>query len=413
MTAVQLTVHRSAHEIGGNCIELSAGDRRVLLDIGRPLDAADDAKGLLPGTLELKRPVAGVLISHPHQDHYGLLREAPADWPVFCGEGTKRLIGITEALRRRALAQTITIWRSGRRFEIGPFRVTSRLTDHSAFDAYMLLIEVDGKRILYSGDFRTHGRKAALPRALMARPPRDIDVLVIEGTNLGSDKTTRSEDELERDFVRLFKETEGRVFVAWSAQNIDRTVTLYRACKQSGRTLAVDLYTANVLEALGDLARIPQPGWAYLTVVMTKDLRRMYARAGREDFIARAAAHGISAAGLASNPSKWVVMIRPSLIRNFREKGVVPTPQDAWSYSMWRGYLDRDDGKKLASWFEAGGSRSVHLHTSGHASPADLRAFARAMNPKVLVPVHGTAWDGDVEGFPPIRRVRDGQVVRL
>ena len=36
-------------------------------------------------------------------------------------------------------------WKSGAAFEIGPFVVTPLLIDHSAFDAYMLLIEVQGK----------------------------------------------------------------------------------------------------------------------------------------------------------------------------------------------------------------------------------------------------------------------------
>ena len=46
--------------------------------------------------------------------------------------------------------------------EIGPFRVTPYLVDHGAFDAYALLVEADGKRVFYSGDFRGHGRKAKL-----------------------------------------------------------------------------------------------------------------------------------------------------------------------------------------------------------------------------------------------------------
>jgi L-ascorbate metabolism protein UlaG (beta-lactamase superfamily) len=32
---------------------------------------------LLPTTLDLKAPMDGILISHPHQDHYGLLGETP------------------------------------------------------------------------------------------------------------------------------------------------------------------------------------------------------------------------------------------------------------------------------------------------------------------------------------------------
>ena len=47
--------------------------------------------------------------------------------------------------------------------------------------------------------------------------------------------------DLEADFEALFRETKGRLFVAWSAQNVDRTVTLYRACLKtanpSGRPL--------------------------------------------------------------------------------------------------------------------------------------------------------------------------------
>ena len=87
MTEVLLTVHRSAHEIGGNCIEVSTADgSRIILDAGRPLDAPEGATGLLPKTLNLARTVNGVLLSHPHQDHYGLLGELPPSWPVYCGK---------------------------------------------------------------------------------------------------------------------------------------------------------------------------------------------------------------------------------------------------------------------------------------------------------------------------------------
>jgi ribonuclease J len=83
MPEVQLTVHRSAHEIGGNCIEISVrGGSRILLNAGRPLDAPEGRSDLLPSTLDRARPIAGVLISDPHQDHYGLIGELPAHWPV-------------------------------------------------------------------------------------------------------------------------------------------------------------------------------------------------------------------------------------------------------------------------------------------------------------------------------------------
>ena len=90
---VTLTVHRSTNEIGGNCVQMAASDGgRLILDVGRPLDAPHDAIDLLAPSLDLTIPVDGVLISHPHQDHYGLLEEVPKSWPIFCGEATAKLI---------------------------------------------------------------------------------------------------------------------------------------------------------------------------------------------------------------------------------------------------------------------------------------------------------------------------------
>jgi ribonuclease J len=159
------------------------------------------------------------------------------------------------------------------------------LTDHSAYDAYMLLIEGAGKRILYTGDFRRHGRKSVLVDAIMKTPPADIDVLLTEGTNLGSDKPIKSETDLEADFVALFTRIKGRMFVVWSGQNIDRTVTLYRAAKRTGRNLAIDLYTADVLERIANGTGLPRAGFPNLDVVVTGSLSRNYRRQGREDFI--------------------------------------------------------------------------------------------------------------------------------
>jgi len=410
LTGVQLTVHRATHEIGGNCIELSTADgHRIILDVGRRLDAPQDVCQLLPRSLDLNAALDGVLVSHPHQDHYGLLEEVPTGWPIYSGVATERLIRLSSAIFGEELPHVFHPWKSGAKFAIGPFAVTPFLIDHSAFDAYMLLIEVRGKRILYSGDFRIHGRKSALTRRLMAKPPEDLDVLLMEGTNLGSDKSCLPESDAEDAFVDLFKSTVGRVFVAWSAQNIDRTVTLYRACLRTGRTLVVDLYTAEVMEAIAEFGRLPRPGWKNLKVVITSAFVRMYRRTGRECFLDRIVPHGISAAKLAQTPERWVIMVRPSLIRDYVPKGIAPNSNDAWCWSMWGGYLKNDDGILVRKWFEKGGSRAAHIHTSGHASPADLRAFAQAMNAKQLVPIHGVAWDGDTTGFSSIRRLADGE----
>jgi len=410
--SVVLTVHRGTRQIGGVCIEIEHphGDR-LILDAGRPLDAPDGATGLLPKSLDRTRP-ATVLISHPHQDHWGLIEELPAEWPIWTGSGSAKLIAITADITRNPLTRTFRAWRSrSGPFAIGPFVITPILTDHSAFDAYMLLVEGAGKRILYTGDFRRHGRKSMLVDRMLVSPPADVDVLICEGTNLGTDKPVRTEAELETDFVELFERTKRRVFVSWSGQNIDRTVTLYRAAKRTGRAFVSDLYAADVLDRVSPGTHLPRAGFPNLRVVVTRGLRNFYRRIGRDDFVARMVPHGLSARSLAR--CRHVIMLRRGLLADYQRAGIVPTAEDAFNYSMWRGYLSQSCHAESLEWCRAGGAEIAYIHTSGHASPADLRAFAGAIHPKVTVPVHGVKWDEEQRGFGSIRRLADAEPMAI
>lgn len=407
-----LTVHRGTAQIGGSCIEIAhPNGERLILDAGRPLDAPEGATGLLPASLDRLRP-ATVLISHPHQDHWGLVDELPPEWPVWTGAGSAKLIAVTGDVTRRPVTRVFNTWTSrDGSFALGAFTVTPYLTDHSAFDAYMLLIEGAGKRMLYTGDYRRHGRKASLVDAMMARPPREIDVLLTEGTNLGSDKPVSSEASLENDFVDLIQRTTGRVFVSWSGQNIDRTVTIYRAAKKTGRDLVIDLYTADVLDRISEGTGLPRAGFPNLKVVITAGLSRNYRAQGRGDFINRMLPNAISAKALVGG--NQIVMLRRALIIDYARAGVEPNAQDAFNFSMWRGYLNDPYHAKPRDWCAAGGAEIAHIHTSGHASPADLRAFAEAIAPKAIVPVHGVKWDEEAAGFASVRRLADNEPMEV
>ena len=404
-----VTVHRGTAQIGGTCIEIvHPAGQRLVLDAGRPLDAPDGKTGLLPDSLDLSG-LATVLICHSHQDHWGLINDLPRAWPVWTGEASAKLIGITSRLARAPLSRELNCWSSRGSFTIGEFRVTPILTDHSAFDAYMLLIEGAGQRVLYSGDFRRHGRKSVLVDRLMNSPAEPVDLLILEGTNLGTDKPVVAESALEIEFQSLFNRTDGRVFCCWSGQNIDRTVTLYRAALRTGRTLVIDLYTAEVLEAISGGTRLPRPGMDNLKVVITRGLAKHYRDCGREDFVARMAAVGISARAIEN--SRYVVMLRDGLMHDYVARGVTPIQKDAFVWSMWRGYLDKPS--KAVDWCRTSGAEVCHIHTSGHASPADLRAFAASVGARQVIPVHGTNWDTQAVGFTGIVRVADGEPLHV
>ena len=247
---------RGAHEIGGNLIEVKARNgEAIILDFGLPLEKKGEE--VLPDIPMLyngkEGHIKGVLISHPHQDHYGLTNALHERVPVYLGEGTYRLIEVTRRFSGPKLKVKNPVFFKDRvSFVVGPFKVPPFLMDHSAFDSYAFLIEADGKSRLYTGDFRSHGRKGWCMDNLLKGVPKGIDGLIFETTMLGRmEEKEVTEKDLEEILLGEIEKTKGIVLFSCSSQNIDRIVTLYRATVRSGRTLVMDAYTAYVLKNQG------------------------------------------------------------------------------------------------------------------------------------------------------------------
>ncbi len=410
---MRIRIHRGTKEIGGTCIEIESAGKRIALDVGLPLDAPEDGHARLlpavPGFRDADDSLLGVLISHPHQDHYGLARYLRPEVPVYIGEAAHRILRAASKYVPNGHAFTDPRFIADRTpLDIGPFRVTPYLVDHSAFDAHGLLVEADGRRVYYSGDFRAHGRKARLFEAMVADPPPNLDVLLMEGTTIGrtgTDEGFATETDLENEFVRAFRETPGLHFVWASGQNIDRIVTVFRAAKRSGRVLLLDLYTAVVLEATGR-ASIPQSHWEEVRVYIPYAQRRFVKEKKLFDDLARHRAHRVFPEDLPALKDRAVMLFRPMTIR---DRGVQAVLDGArLSYSMWQGYLREDYTKGIVEMLEDHGVQWDVIHTSGHASVRDLRRFAKAMAPRRLVPIHSFETGRFAEFFENVVRKDDG-----
>jgi len=175
---MRVCIHRGSKQIGGSSIEVESCGQRLLVDFGLPLDAEENNRQYLPKIAGLDGSDAsllGVLISHSHLDHFGLLAHISQKIPVGMGTVARRILAAAAPFLPGNWPTPAQGWNyeSEQSFDIGPFRVTPFLVDHSAYDAYAFLIESGGKRVFYSGDFRAHDRKAVLFERLVGNQMPD------------------------------------------------------------------------------------------------------------------------------------------------------------------------------------------------------------------------------------------------
>jgi len=390
----------------------------ILLDIGLPLDSGydDDPEDSLPQPLfdEIRqgiKKIDGVVISHAHMDHYGLAGILPRDIPLYCGHASAELIDITSRIRplnREPVA--FQFYRGRELFHIGPFSITPYLMDHSAFDSYAFLVSAGDKSVFYTGDFRAHGRKAKTYNDLINNPP-DVDILIMEGTMIGSrsDEPAITEEELEDRFVKMISETPGIVMVSASSQNIDRLVTIFKAAQRSQRRFIIDFYTAEILEILGKYARIPQPSWSRIRVCYPKFLAQRFEQLGLKYILTKHRINGIKWAKLKEIESQAVMLIRPGFLWDI--KRFLDLKNATWVYSMWPGYLETSKPlNKLRSYFEEKDVRIEYLHTGGHAKIQALIRLTEALNPSTVIPIHSAHAEKYKDYFSNVTLLNDGKI---
>ncbi len=442
---MQLIIHRGTKEIGGTCVEVSAGDTRIILDFGMPLgnglggefnekviedesvDELINKKILYPikGLYKDTPPqINAILISHSHKDHYGFLKYAHPDIPIYMSAGARRLIDVLNIFIKKegriTLPEAVKIVRDQVPFDMGGLRITPYLVDHSAFDAmsFHVVEKTSGKNIFYTGDFRAAGWKEKLFKRFVTKPPKGVDCLLMEGTMLEREagKYPTEQDVLDR-MIEILRATDHKVtFACCSGQNIDRIVTFYKAARRTKTLLIIDPYMACVLNAIKtSRSRIPQMDWnsvrvfianyygkgdIYVNKINDSAFRRLLPQLARSK---------IKPLNFPKLDLKALVLMRGSMIPALEK---IPGMKGSkMVYSQWRGYLEKDsaDARRFKDFVSKYDLDLEHVHTSGHATVEALKTFANALNPKVLVPIHTFKKDKYPDLFNNVKILNDGE----
>ena len=85
-----------------------------------------------------------------------------------------------------------------------------------------------------------------------------------------------------------------------------------------------------------------------------------------------------------------------------------------WIYSMWRGYFDKDESlRNLRSYLQGKGVRVEYLHTSGHATLAELIDLVNALGPRMIIPIHTSYPEKFKDHFSNVKLLKDGEVFEI
>lgn len=353
----------------------------------------------------------GVLLSHPHLDHFGLIEQTRGSVPLYVGQAAAAILREAAFFSPSGLTRTPAgHLRHREPFTLGPFTITPYLNDHSAFDAYSLLVEADDRALFYTGDFRAHGRKAALFQRFLQRPPAKIDVLLMEGTHVRPDGEPEHRGASEADVEHAFRQTcvaaSGLVLAMFSPQNIDRLVSVYKATIAAGRDLVIDLYTAAIAAATGR-AMIPQAHWDRVRVYLPQAQRAKVIQTRAFERVAAVRSRRIYGEELAARRGELTMLFRASMGRELASAGCLGGATAIWS--MWPGYLREPSGVALTSFLADHAIPLAIHHASGHAFIADLQRLVAGLAPAQVVPIHSFATDRFAEFFPRVDRKADGQ----
>lgn len=402
---MEIRIYRGTRQIGGCVTEITSGSTRIFIDFGSELPGPDGEQKeetlSVPGVTEGEPRCDGIFFTHTHGDHIGQIDRIHPDIPLWLG-GTAKELCLTvnrylqehkhdrqktiEALER---ANTFTM---GRPVPVNDFTVTPLFVDHSAFDAYMFLIEGEGKRVLHTGDFRGHGFRGKGLLPTLEKYARDVDWIICEGTMLSRNcETVKTEHELQKD-ERAQMEKYRRVFVVCSSMNIDRIAGFCKAAP-TGRPIICDDYQKRILDVVQKRHRKYTDLYDFSSVIpYDRDNTKLIQWMQDQGFLC---------------------FIRPNhfaevMLKRYGDGAVI-------AYSQWEGYLrGPTENKRLTELLK--GRISEPLHTSGHATAETLREVFNTVKPACgVIPIHSEQPEKFQEILPDanVQLLTDGKTMTL
>jgi ribonuclease J len=362
---------------------------------------------------EERSRLAGILLTHAHEDHFGAVAEL---WPrlrvpVY---GTRfTLAFLKEKLSEFGMASEVPMVEIpvGGRLNIGPFDVELCSMSHSIPETNAVAIRAAGGMVLHSADWKLDPAPGAGPATdghkLRRLGDEGVDVLVCDSTNVLNEGVSESEADVAASLRKLIIEATGRVAITSFSSSVARLLAIAHAAEAADRSLVL---VGRSMVRMVDLAR--EAGmWPETLKTLGED---DYAHLAPEHVVALlTGSQGEPRAALArvADGQHPRVKLGKGDLVIFSARAI---PGNEAAIIRIQNRLADMGVEVLTEWAEG------PIHASGHPRRAELAKLYEWVRPKTVIPMHGEPrhLEGQVvvarsHGLGAVAGVRKGTVVRL
>ena len=242
-------------EIGMNLSIYGLGDERrrswLAVDIGVSFASEEGQPGIdliLPDIrylVEQRKNLAGIVLTHAHEDHYGALLHL---WPqlkvpVYATPFTAAMIEAKRQGEYGAPEIPVTVVQLGSRFQVGPFDIELVSVSHSIPESNSLILRTPFGNVLHTGDWKLDPTPVLGPPTdeakFRALGEEGCMVLVGDSTNAVRDGRSPSESDVGKTLAELIAGAPRRVAITTFASNVARIRAVADAARLADREVVV------------------------------------------------------------------------------------------------------------------------------------------------------------------------------
>ena len=395
-----------------------AGARQwLMVDLGLtfPQDHEPGVDVVLPDLRFIesqKGSLAGLLLTHAHEDHIGAVLDL---WPrlkcpIYATPFTAGMLAAKAVENGNRVKLPINIVKLGGRFNVGPFDLELVTLAHSIPEPSAVAIRTEHGLVFHTGDWKLDKTPlvgdAPDENLLQRLGEEGVDVMICDSTNAMRQGRSPSETEVAASLMEIIKKAKRRVAVTMFASNVARVRAVIDAANAAGRKVVI---SGRALHRVIQVAK----DTGYLPTDMTVLDQQHFGFLEPHDVLAICTgSQGEARAAMARIAEDE----HPEI--SFSKGDTVifssrPIPGNEISIARVQNNLARI-GCEIVT------DADALVHVTGHPRREELKQMYAWMKPKLVVPMHGEmrhmsehAKLAKEAGVPETQICRNGQMVRL